>query len=91
MNKTLTTIDEIMHPGESARSEIDSLKAAMARIDEELTCFVAPASYKHLPPFKVGHKGGYATWMAAVDAGKASDHPVIDAAGVCIWAPRGMR
>lgn len=52
---------------------------------------VAPASYEQLAPFTVGDKGGYLSWRAAVQAGKERDLPVIDARGVCIWAPRAMR
>lgn len=52
---------------------------------------VAPASYREVAPFSVGDKGGYLSWRAAIIEAEAKDLPVIDAAGVCIWAPRGLR
>lgn len=53
---------------------------------------VAPASYQSVAPYTVvGFKGGYASWQAAVSAGKSAGLPVEDAKGVTIWLPKEMR
>lgn len=49
---------------------------------------VAPASYQQVAPFSVGSKSGYLSWRAAIIEAKGKGLPVIDAAGVCVWAPK---
>lgn len=93
MNNKPTTIDDIMFPGESVRRERAELTAGMARIDALLAAVTkSPATARYTAPYTVvGHKSGYYSEYAAIQAAKAEGSRVEDAKGLVVWQSKQVQ